>query len=87
MSAVDAFDAFLRRPVTLEFNPYGERQIRKALPPGAPDDVVAHLVGIGEAAAASRSAGASAAKTAYNQPRTTMAGPVLRRRTIHGWTA
>ncbi|MDW4571252.1 ATP phosphoribosyltransferase regulatory subunit [Microbacterium sp. M3] len=53
-TAVDAFDAFLRRPMTLEYNPYGERQIRKALPEGAPDDIVAHLIGIGEAVAAAR---------------------------------
>ena len=52
-SAVDAFEAFLVRPVTLEHNPYGERHIRKALPEGAPDEIVAHLVGIGEAVAAS----------------------------------
>ncbi len=53
-AAVDGFAAFLRRPMTMEYNPYGERQIRKALPEGAPDDIVAHLVGIGEAVAASR---------------------------------
>ena len=53
-AAVDGLDAFLRRPQTLEYNPYGERQIRKALPEGAPDDVIAHLVGIGEAVAATR---------------------------------
>lgn len=52
--AVEAFRAFLRRPMTLEYNPYGERQIRKLLPADAPDDVVAHLVGIGEAVAAAR---------------------------------
>ena len=52
--AIDAFDAFLRRPQTLEYNAYGERQIRKALPEGVPDDIVAHLVGIGEAVAAGR---------------------------------
>ncbi|MFK4852769.1 histidine--tRNA ligase [Microbacterium sp. ZW T6_19] len=51
-AAVDAFEAFLRRPQTMEFNPFGERQIRKALPENAPDEVVAHLVGIGEAVAA-----------------------------------
>jgi len=56
-SAVDAFGAFLERPQTREFWPYGERQIRKALPDGAPDDVVAHLVGIGEAVAAARGGG------------------------------
>ena len=55
-SAVDAFEAFLRRPTTMEYNPYGERQIRKALPEGAPEDIVAHLVGIGEAVAAARAA-------------------------------
>lgn len=54
-SAVDAFEAFLGRPQTMEYNAYGERQIRKALPDGAPDDIVAHLVGIGEAVAAGRS--------------------------------
>jgi histidyl-tRNA synthetase len=53
-SAVDALEAFLRRPQTLEYNPYGERQIRKALPDGAPDEIVAHLVGIGEAVVAAR---------------------------------
>ena len=52
--AVDGLNAFLHRPQTLEYNPYGERQIRKALPEGAPEDVVAHLVGIGEAVAATR---------------------------------
>ncbi|MGF2948666.1 histidine--tRNA ligase [Microbacterium alcoholitolerans] len=53
-SAVDAFEAFLNRPQTLEYNPYGERQIRKALPEGAPDDIVAHLVSLGEAVVAAR---------------------------------
>lgn len=53
-SAVDAFDAYLRRPQTMEYNPFGERQIRKALPENAPDEIVAHLVGIGEAVAAGR---------------------------------
>lgn len=51
-SAVDAFDAYLRRPQTMEHRPYGEGQIRKALPENAPDEIVAHLVGIGEAVAA-----------------------------------
>ena len=48
-SAVDAFEAFLRRPQTMEYNPFGERQIRKALPENAPDEIVSHLVDIGEA--------------------------------------
>ncbi|MFC8681672.1 histidine--tRNA ligase [Microbacterium ureisolvens] len=60
-AAVDAFDAFLRRPMTLEYNPYGERQIRKALPDGAPAEIVEHLVGIGEAVAAARASTGSAA--------------------------
>ncbi|AXL11603.1 histidine--tRNA ligase [Microbacterium foliorum] len=55
-SAVDAFEEFLRRPQTMEYNPFGERQIRKALPDGAPDEIVGHLVGIGEAVAAGRGA-------------------------------
>lgn len=59
-AAVDAFEAFLRRPMTLEYNPYGERQVRKALPEGAPDEIVAHLVGIGAAVAAARAARGSA---------------------------
>ncbi|GAA1650237.1 histidine--tRNA ligase [Microbacterium flavum] len=54
--AVDAFAAFLRRPQTLEFRPYGEAQIRKALPDGAPDDVVEGLVAIGAAVGATRAA-------------------------------
>ena len=59
--AVEAFRAFLRRPQTLEYNPYGERQVRKALPEEVPDEIVAHLVGIGEAVAAARpSSGAGA---------------------------
>ena len=55
-SAVDTFEAFLNRPQTLEYHPFGERQIRKALPDDAPDELVAHLVGIGEAVVASRGA-------------------------------
>jgi histidyl-tRNA synthetase len=51
-AAVDRLEAFLHRPPTLEQSPYGERQIRGALPDGAPDDVVAQLVGIGAAVAA-----------------------------------
>src|SRR5690606_38463382 len=33
-AAVDAVDAFMRRPMTLEYTPFGERQIRRALPEG-----------------------------------------------------
>ena len=53
-SAVDAFEAFLTRPQTLQHDRYGERQIRAALPEGAPDEVVAHLVSLGEAVVAAR---------------------------------
>ena len=53
-TAVDAFQAFLGRPQTLEYHAFGDRQIRRALPDGAPDELVAHLVGIGEAVAAGR---------------------------------
>ncbi|MCT1479427.1 histidine--tRNA ligase [Microbacterium sp. p3-SID336] len=53
-TAVEAFAAFLVRPQTLEHHPFGERQIRKALPDGAPDELVAHLVGVGDAVAAGR---------------------------------
>ncbi|MBF0815787.1 histidine--tRNA ligase [Microbacterium paludicola] len=56
-TAVDAFDAFLNRPQTREFLPYGEAQIRKALPEGVADEVVAHLVGIGESVASARPGG------------------------------
>jgi histidyl-tRNA synthetase len=54
--AVDAFEAFLRRPQTGQTPAFGVRQIREALPDGAPDDVVAHLAGIGDAVAAARGA-------------------------------
>ncbi|MER7796733.1 histidine--tRNA ligase [Microbacterium sp. NPDC096154] len=57
-TAVDAFEQFLRRPQTREFLPYGEAQIRKALPEGVPDDVIAHLVGVGESVAAGRESAA-----------------------------
>jgi len=50
--AVAAFRAFLLRPQTLEYRPYGEGQIRASLPEDVPDEIVAHLAGIGEAVAA-----------------------------------
>ncbi|MFC4140499.1 MULTISPECIES: histidine--tRNA ligase [unclassified Microbacterium] len=52
--AVEALRAFLTRAQTMEYNPYGERQIRKALPQDAPDDLVAELVALGDAVAAAR---------------------------------
>jgi histidyl-tRNA synthetase len=51
---VDALEVFFRRPVTMEFNPYGERAIRKALPDGADAAVVAQLVELGEAVGVER---------------------------------
>ncbi|MBY0687403.1 histidine--tRNA ligase [Microbacterium marinilacus] len=53
-AAVDAFEAFLERPAEGEPLAYGERQIRAALPDGVPDEVVAHLTGVGESVAAAR---------------------------------
>ncbi|MCS0498909.1 histidine--tRNA ligase [Protaetiibacter mangrovi] len=52
--AVAAFRAFLLRPQTREFLPFGEQAIRKALPDGADDAVVATLVELGDAVAAAR---------------------------------
>ncbi|WP_046013799.1 histidine--tRNA ligase [Microbacterium sp. SA39] len=65
---VDAFEEFLRRPQTMEYHPYGEAQIRKALPENAPDDIVAHLVGIGEAVAAGRPSTGSGAQEPVEIP-------------------
>ncbi len=51
-SAVDVFEVFLLRPQTDDLVPFGEKQIRGALPDGAPDEILGHLVGIGDAVAA-----------------------------------
>ena len=53
-AAVDAFEAFLRRPQTLELRAFGSAAIRKALPDGAPDEIVVDLVALGDAVAAAR---------------------------------
>ncbi|WP_119697114.1 histidine--tRNA ligase [Microbacterium halotolerans] len=53
-AAVDAFETFLGRE-TSEQPVFGEAQIRAGLPEGVPDDVVAHLVGIGHAVGAAAS--------------------------------
>jgi histidyl-tRNA synthetase len=55
----DALEAFFRRPQTMEWNPFGERAIRKALPAepeyAAPDpDAVAGLVALGDAVGVDR---------------------------------
>ncbi|MCT9820573.1 histidine--tRNA ligase [Microbacterium sp. W1N] len=55
--AVAAFEAFLRRPQTREYLPFGDAQIRKALPEGIDPELIAHLVGIGDAVAAARGGG------------------------------
>ena len=54
-TAVDALEAFFSRPQTMEFNTFGERAIRKALPLGADDAVVAELDALGKAVAAATS--------------------------------
>ena len=56
-AAVDAMERFFHRPPTVPVTGYGERQIRAALPDGAPDDVVADLVALGKAVAATQPAG------------------------------
>ncbi|TXN31106.1 histidine--tRNA ligase [Lacisediminihabitans profunda] len=48
-AAVDALDAFFRRPQTLEYLSFGERAIAKALPPDADPAVIAELAAIGRA--------------------------------------
>ena len=53
-AAVDAFEAFLRRPQTLELRAFGSAAIRKALPVDAPDEIVDDLVALGDAVAAAR---------------------------------
>lgn len=55
--AVAALRAFLTRPQTREFVPYGERQICKALPDGFDSPAVADLVALGENVAAALGAG------------------------------
>ncbi|HEX7833846.1 MAG TPA: histidine--tRNA ligase [Pseudolysinimonas sp.] len=47
--AVDALETFLRRPMTMEFLPFGEAAIRKALPPDPDAAVIADLVALGDA--------------------------------------
>jgi histidyl-tRNA synthetase len=53
-TAVDALEAFFRRPQTMEFLPFGEAAIRKALPDDPDPEALAALVAIGEAVAAAR---------------------------------
>lgn len=53
-AAVAQLETFFRRPQTMEWNPYGERAIRTALPDGADDAVVAQLVELGDAVGVDR---------------------------------
>jgi histidyl-tRNA synthetase len=55
-SAVDALEAFFRRPTTMEFLPFGEAAIRKALPDNPDADALGGLVALGEAVMAARAA-------------------------------
>lgn len=60
-AAVDALEAFFHRPMTLEYLPFGEAAIRKALPAGVDEVAVRELAALGlaveEAEAASSPAG------------------------------
>lgn len=58
-AAVAALAEFLRRPQTMEFNPYGERQIRKALPEGFESPAVGDLVELGRIVEAALGGGAA----------------------------
>lgn len=51
--AVDAFEAFLRRPQS-EVAGFDADGIRRSLPDGVAEEVIAHLVGIGDAVRAAR---------------------------------
>jgi histidyl-tRNA synthetase len=53
-AAIDALEAFFRRPTTMEFLPFGERAIRKALPEDPDAAVIADLVILGDAVRAAR---------------------------------
>ena len=52
--AVVALEAFFSRPMTLEWLPFGEAAIRKALPAGPDPEVIADLVTLGDAVGAAR---------------------------------
>jgi histidyl-tRNA synthetase len=53
-AAVDALEAFFRRPQTMEVLPFGEAAIRRALPDDPDEQALADLVAVGEAVAAAR---------------------------------
>ena len=52
--AVDALEQFFRRPMTMEYLPFGERAIRRALPQGADEAVITELAALGDAVRAAR---------------------------------
>lgn len=66
--AVAALAAFLRRPQTMEFNPYGERQIRKALPDGFDSPAVADLIALGKSVAGALALGTPASGSGDGLP-------------------
>jgi histidyl-tRNA synthetase len=53
-AAVDALEQFFRRPMTMEYLPFGDRAIRKLLPQGADETVIAELAALEEAVRAAR---------------------------------
>jgi histidyl-tRNA synthetase len=53
-AAVDALETFFRRPTTMDFLPFGEAAIRKALPAGIDEAAVLELAALGEALTAER---------------------------------
>lgn len=53
-AAVDALESFFRRPMTMEYLPFGDRAIRRALPEGADEAVIAELAALGDAVSAAR---------------------------------
>jgi len=55
-AAVDALESFFRRPMTMEYLPFGDRAIRRALPEGADEAVIAELAALGDAVRAARRA-------------------------------
>ncbi|HEU0207115.1 MAG TPA: ATP phosphoribosyltransferase regulatory subunit [Pseudolysinimonas sp.] len=67
-AAVDALDTFFRRPMTMEYLPFGDRAIRRALPAAADEAVIAELVALGEAVHAARRAPGSGAEQLAMQP-------------------
>ncbi|MFC5500918.1 histidine--tRNA ligase [Lysinimonas soli] len=53
-TAVDALEQFFGRPMTMEYLPFGERAIRRALPQGADESVIAELAALGDAVRSAR---------------------------------